>query len=66
MKTYARVDGGIVVEIIGPMVDDNGDEIEIDRRFTPQFVATLVDITTELPMPSEGWRYDGETFSEAD
>lgn len=41
MKTYARIDGDTVVEFILPVVIE-GEEIAIDRRYHPDFVATLV------------------------
>lgn len=73
MKTYAHVQDGRVVEIILPMVyefdaDDEsykaGDEIPINQRFTPEFVATLVDISEVSPQPTVGMAYDGTTFSD--
>lgn len=33
MKSYARIDQGIVVEIILPWADENGDEVPIEQRF---------------------------------
>jgi hypothetical protein len=63
MKVYARVDSGEVVEVIPPRVDDEGAEIEIERRFTEEFVATLVEITDLEPSPEAGWIYDGEKLS---
>jgi len=55
MKTYARIESGRVVEIIEPMVYEidapgdqpdfkSGEEVPIERRFTPEIVATLVDV----------------------
>lgn len=41
-----------------------GDEIPIDLRFTPEFVALLVDVTDVVPMPDQGWLYSGGMFSE--
>jgi hypothetical protein len=77
MKTYARIDGGRVVEIIEPAtydidwLDDNedvihkaGDDIPIEQRFTPEFVLTLVDVTDISPQPIVCMVYDGHTFSE--
>lgn len=76
MKTYARIESGIVVEIIGPAVWDvdvkgengdiiyhSGDEIDINERFTPQFVETLVEITNESPQPEGYWVYNNGIFS---
>lgn len=61
MKTYARIDGGKVVEIILPMTDENGQEISIAARFHPDIVASLVD-ATDAPGVAEGWSYDGKNF----
>ncbi|RAS35870.1 hypothetical protein BX591_104200 [Paraburkholderia bryophila] len=55
MRTYARIDSGFVVEIIQPMTDADGNEIPIVDRFTPEFVATLVDVTDSSPMPGSHW-----------
>lgn len=63
MKTYARVDSGVVIEIIKPMTYDDGAEIPIELRFTSNIVDSLVDVTDVDPMPSERWTYDHEKFS---
>lgn len=74
-KTYARIESDRVIEMIFPATYDAdsadgqdpaykaGDDIPIERRFTPEFVATLVDITDLSPAPEEGWTYDGSTFA---
>ncbi|MDI2595036.1 tail fiber assembly protein [Pseudomonas sp. 681] len=64
MKIYARIEGGVVVEIIQPWAGADGVQVDIpiEDRFTPEFVATLVDITDLNPMPLEQWLYDGSTF----
>ena len=59
MNIYARVEDGVVMEIIPPREDG----LEIEKRFHPDFVATLVDITDVSPAPDQRWTYDGETFS---
>jgi hypothetical protein len=59
MKTYARIENGVVAEIILP----HPEGWPIEDRFTAEFVATLVDVTGLKPMPSEAWVYDGEKFS---
>lgn len=63
MKTYARIQDGMVVEIIRPAAYDDsaapelvGQEIPIADRYTPAFVETLVDITEEEVQPQEHWR----------
>lgn len=63
MKTYARVSNGIVMEIVSPMTDAEGKEIPITERFTPDFVAMMVDVTNVSPQPSQHWTYDGSAFS---
>lgn len=63
MSTYARIDHGIVVEIIGPYVDQNGTEVPIGQRYTAAFVQTLVDVTGISPAPAQRWTYDGKNFS---
>jgi hypothetical protein len=75
MKTYACIVDGSVFEVIKPMARDvdsgegvsppfkAGDEIPIAERFTPEFVATLVDFTDINPQPAQGWAYDGKVFS---
>ncbi|MDP9893226.1 hypothetical protein J2W32_001469 [Variovorax boronicumulans] len=57
---YARIDGGKVVEIILPATDEDGADIAIERRFHPDFVATLV------PIPAGQEVATGDTWSEAD
>ncbi|GJH14957.1 hypothetical protein CBA19CS22_00465 [Caballeronia novacaledonica] len=66
MKTYARIEEGVVAEIIKPMVDAEGNEIPIEARFHPDFVAALVDITDISPQPKEQDRYDGAAFHSQD
>lgn len=69
------VDVQVVAEIISPMAYDadsapgisptwaKGDEIPIGRRFTPDLVEAMVDITSVAPQPQQGWTYDGKIFS---
>lgn len=57
---YARIDGGKVVEIIMPATDEEGADIPIERRFHPDFVATLVAVADGLAVAT------GDTWSEAD
>lgn len=84
MKTYARVDSGVVREIIQPMVwpepdpatQDQmtpeawdaavaraGSEIDISDRYSPDFVAECVDISSVTPAPDQNWTYDGSVFA---
>lgn len=45
MKIYAYVENGVVSEVIQPLLDNEGSEIPIDQRYTPEFVANCVDVT---------------------
>ncbi|MDR3370728.1 hypothetical protein [Rhodoferax sp.] len=63
MKTYALIKNNLVVEIIPPVADDQGQYVPIDERFTPAFVASMVDVTSFPVEPGVGWSYDGEQFS---
>ncbi|MGE4802597.1 hypothetical protein AB8989_19735 [Yersinia hibernica] len=51
MRIYAFIQDGEVVEIIPPAVGPDGNEIDINDRFTPDFVAQMVDITEIEPKP---------------
>lgn len=76
MHTYARIDNGVVVEIIEPMTYDvasppgceynyeAGDEVPIAQRFVPSFVVSLIDVTNFIPQPKSGWTatQNGETW----
>lgn len=55
MAIYARVDGGIVRELI--VIPDDGPPIE--DRFHPDIVATLWDVGQDV---REGWVLDGDTL----
>jgi hypothetical protein len=54
MKSYARIDGGQVVEIF----QTGGN---ITEMFHPSLV--WVDITNINPQPQEGWSYNGTNFT---
>lgn len=44
MKTYAYIpNGSDVVEILAPLTDADGNEIDISERYTPDFVALCVE-----------------------
>ncbi|MDN0114353.1 tail fiber assembly protein [Yersinia intermedia] len=64
MKTYAFVQRGEVVEIIPPVTDSDGKEIEIQDRYAPDFAAVMYDITTMEPAPKAGWTYKDGLFAE--
>jgi hypothetical protein len=63
LKIYARVEYHKVVEIIQPLLNDEGIDIPIKLRFIPEFVETLVDMTSEIPIPKEGWNWVEGKFS---
>lgn len=56
MRTFARIDGGVVAEIITIVSD-------VDSLYHPDLVATLVEVTSADPVPGERWTYDGHAFS---
>ncbi|WP_250477387.1 tail fiber assembly protein [Caballeronia sp. INML1] len=58
---YAYVQDGRVMEVIAPMLNDDGNEIPIDQRFTPEFVASLVECDEAV---HEGMVSNGTTFLE--
>lgn len=55
MENYARIETGVVAEIIPPL-----DGTAIEERFSAEFVADLVACGVEV---QEGWTYDGTTFA---
>lgn len=63
MKTYARIFEEKVVEIILPITGDDGIEVPIELRFTPDYVLSMVEITDIDPMPQEAWTYVDGFFS---
>lgn len=63
MKIYARIDNGIVVEIIPPMTWPDGREIQIEDRFTEGVVKSMVEISGVAPVPNVGWRYSDGVFA---
>ncbi|HDL6888393.1 TPA: tail fiber assembly protein [Yersinia enterocolitica] len=64
MKTYAFVQRGQVFEIINPVTDSDGKEIDIKDRYAPDFVAVMYDITDMDPAPKLGWTYKDGVFAE--
>jgi hypothetical protein len=58
---YAYVQNRRVMEVIAPMLDDDGNVIPIGQRFTQEFVAALVACDETV---HEGMVYDGASFSE--
>lgn len=63
MKTYARIEGDKVVEIIAPLVGTDKKEIAIEKRFHPDFVATLAEVPAGMPVGA-GWSHAGGVFAE--
>lgn len=55
MKTYARIERNIVQELL--ITDGN-----IKELFHPSM--QWVDVTGLAPEPTEGWRYEDDSFSE--
>lgn len=64
MKIYAFIQRGEVAEIIQPATWPDETEIDIKDRFTPEFVAQMVDITDLDPMPGLHWTYENGVFKE--
>lgn len=63
MKIYAFIQNGEVAEIIQPATWPDGAEIDIKDRFTPEFVAQMVDITDVIPQPGLHWKCSGGEFT---
>lgn len=55
MKVYARVEGGIVVELIESLVGG----FDVSQRFHPDIVAALLEAPTGV---EPGWLWDGAVF----
>ncbi len=64
MKIYAFVQREQVAEIILPVTDLDGKEINIKDRFAPDFVAVMYDVTEMNPAPKAGWTYRNGIFAE--
>jgi Caudovirales tail fibre assembly protein, lambda gpK len=65
MKSYARLDHDVVVEIITPPIDLEGNQYSIDVCYTPEFVATCIEVTNIDPQPEQGWVYNGVAVAPA-
>lgn len=63
IKIYARIENGVVLEIIKPLLDDDGNEFPVAARFVPELAAQMIDVTDVSPMPEQRWTYDGTTFT---
>jgi hypothetical protein len=62
-KTYARIENGVVMEIITPWLQEDGTQWPVDELYAPAIVAELVEITSVDPKPDQRWTYDGSKFS---
>lgn len=62
MKVYARVESGVVTEIVTPPLDLQGNQYPLDVCFPAEFVDSCVEITGLDPQPDQRWTYDGSTF----
>jgi hypothetical protein len=53
MKTYARVIDGVVAQIIPPVIDDQGREVPIESRVSPEVFEQLLeyDVMQRPQMP---------------
>lgn len=58
MNVYARVAGGVVMELIS--LDAS---IPVANAFEASVVASLVNVTSVTPQPQQGWTYSGGVFS---
>ncbi|QLG96686.1 DUF4376 domain-containing protein (plasmid) [Pseudomonas yamanorum] len=63
MKTYARIQEGVVVEFVAPFADADGNEVPISLRFTPDYVTAMVDVSAIDPRPELGWTYKRSKFA---
>lgn len=62
MKTYARIQNGLVAELIPVLLDAAGNEHPISERFTPDIAAAIVDASAATGV-AQGWTYSGGTFA---
>lgn len=56
MSVYARVEGGVVVELFTPPTN-----VPLASCFPSAL--TWVDVTAVSPAPQQGWTYDGAVFA---
>ncbi|MDU8357969.1 tail fiber assembly protein [Pseudomonas syringae group sp. J309-1] len=63
MNIYARVESGVVREIINPVMDESGAETPIVERFPSELVAQMIEIQDMSPKPDQGWLYQEGQFS---
>lgn len=58
MVTYARLDAGMVAELIEIPADGPA----VEEMFHPDLVAALVEVPAGIS-PAEGWTWDGNAFA---
>jgi len=63
MKIYARIESGVVVEIIVPVENNDGQQYPLPECYTADIVATCIDITSVTPQPQQNWTYRNGDFS---
>lgn len=63
MTIYARVESGVVQEVIQPLYKDDGTEWLIADRYTSDLVAQMVDVTHVTPKPECWWICSDGVFS---
>lgn len=54
MYTYARIDSGRILEIFKPLINETGEHVPMEDRFTAAFLDSLFDISSLRPEPKEG------------
>lgn len=64
MRTYARVENGVVVEMVTPINDPEGNQYPLEVCFPPSFVEQCIEVTDMDPQPTERWTYIGGVFAE--
>lgn len=52
---YARIEAGVVFELIEPFTNEEGIEVPIEERFPPELVATMVPAHDEVQV-GDGYR----------
>lgn len=60
--SYARIENGVVAELIAELLDGEGKEIPIADRFHPDIAATIVDATAAAGV-EPGWIYANGVFA---
>lgn len=63
MKIFARVQNGVVAEILPEVVDVEGQGVPIVQRFSRVFLGGLIDVTDIQPTVAASDLYDGNVFS---